>query len=128
LGVVQLSSLGAKGMRRLFQKRWVWFLLGMASLPTLIFVADLFLRSPNPKAEMPFTSIFEESRTETYFPADYSYSLRSKGTMDEFRQFVRKMRMEAYRVSDTRYERKEREHVTVISYEDGWIAYHEDQS
>ena len=101
------------------------------NLPTLGFVVDLFLSSsssPDPKTEMPFTAIFEESRTETYFPADYSYSLRSKGTMDEFRQFVRKMRMEAYRVSDTRYERKERQHVTVISYEDGWIAYHEDQS
>ena len=115
-------------MRRLFQKRWVWFLLGMATLPTIVFIADLFLRTPDPKTEMPFKAIYEESRTETFLPADYSYSLRSKGTMDEFRQFVRKMRMEAYRVSDTRYERKERKHVTVISFEDGWITYHEDQS
>jgi hypothetical protein len=115
-------------MRRLFQKRWVWFVLGMATLPTLYYVADLFLWSPNPKAEMPFTAIYEESRTETFLPPDYSYSLRSKGSMDEFRQFARKMRMEPFRVSDTRYERKERQHVTVISYEDGWITYHEDQT
>ena len=126
--MAQLFPLDTNDMRQLFHKRWVWFLLGMASLPTLIFVADLFLRSPNPKAEMPFTSIFEESRTETYFPADYSYSLRSKGTLDEFRQFVKKMHMEAFRVSDTCYEQKEKQHVTVLSYEDGWISYHEDQS
>jgi hypothetical protein len=114
-------------MKRLFQKRWVWFLLGMASMPIVWFVVGLFV-GPDPKTAMPFTSVFEESRTEAFLPADYSYSLRSKGSIEEFRQFVRKMRMEAYRVSDTHYERKDRQHVTVIFYEDGWITYHEDQT
>jgi hypothetical protein len=114
-------------MRRLFQKRWVWFLIGMGCLPTLWFVVGLFV-GPDAKTAMPFTSIFEESRTEFFFPADYSYSLRSKGSMEEFRQFVRKMKMEAFRVSETRYEQTERQHVIQIYYDDGWITYHESQS
>jgi hypothetical protein len=114
-------------MRRLFQKRWVWFLLGMGCLPTLWFIVGLFT-GPDPKSAMPFGSVFEESRTEFFLPADYSYSLRSKGSMEEFRQFVRKMKMEAHRVSDTRYEQEQGEHVIQIYYEDGWITYHESQS
>lgn len=61
-------------------------------------------------------------------PADYSYSLRSKGTMEDFRQFVRKMRTKTIRVSDTRYEHKNGEHVIEILYDAGWITYCESQS
>ena len=114
-------------MRKLFQKRWVWFVLGLLCLPSFVYVLRLFT-GPDPKSEMPFTSMIEESRTEFFLPADYAYSLRSKGTMEEFLQFVRKMRMETFRVSDTRFEKKDGEHVIEIFYDDGWITYHESQS
>lgn len=116
-------------MKKLFQQRWIWFLLGLLCLPVLSFVLGLFL-PPSPKDAMPFKAVFEESRTEFYLPADYSYSLRSKGSMEEFQQFVKKMKMEAFRVTDSRYEKKSPngQHRIEIFYNDGWITYREVQS
>lgn len=79
---------------------------------------------------MPFTAVFEESRTEFFFPADYSYSLRSKGTIEEYRAFVRKMKMDAFRVSEEHYEKKspDGQRLVEIFYSDGWITYRESQT
>lgn len=115
-------------MKKIFQHRWIWFLFGLLCLPCLSFVLGLF-GSPNPRKEMPFTARLEEFRTEFFFPADYSHSLRSKGSVEEFREFARKMKMENFRVTDNRYEKKspDREHVIEIFYTDGWITYRESQ-
>jgi hypothetical protein len=116
-------------MKKFFQQRWVWFLLGLLCLPCLSFLLGLF-GPPSAKEAMPFNAVFEESRTEFYLPADYSYSLRSKGSVDEFRQFVKKMKMEDFRVANDHYEKKssDGQHQIEIFYEDGWITYREVQT
>lgn len=46
------------------------------------------------------------------------------GSMEEFQQFVRKMKMQAFRVTDTRYEKKtpDAQHFVEIYYEGGWVT------
>lgn len=113
-------------IKRFLQQRLVWFFLGVAFLPTVLFVVGRF-GGPNPKTVMPFTSVLEESRTEFFLPADYSYSLRSKGSVEEFHEFVRTMKLEAYRLSETRFEKKEGDRIIVVEYNDGWVTYRESQ-
>jgi hypothetical protein len=113
-------------MKSILQKRWFWFFAGLLVLPLSGWLLGL-CAGPNAKAVMPFTSICQEERTEFFLPADFAYTLKSKATKDEFTDFVKKMRMHKYRVSDTRYEKTAGQHTESISYEDGWIIYREEQ-
>ncbi|MDF9833043.1 hypothetical protein M2103_001260 [Ereboglobus sp. PH5-5] len=56
---------------------------------------------------------------------DYTYTLQSRGTHEEFLLFVEKMKMSGHRINDTRYEKKsENNHLIItINYEEGWIIY-----
>jgi hypothetical protein len=68
----------AHNMKRLFEKRWVWFLLGMAFVPARGFVLGLFA-GPDPKTAMPFTSVFEELRTECLLASRLQLLLTGQG-------------------------------------------------
>jgi hypothetical protein len=86
-----------------------------------------FFAPVTPKEAMPYEFVREEFTQTFRGDNDYSYSLRSRGSKEEFIQFVKRMKMEAYRVTDVRYERKSENErlLTTISYSDGWIIYEE---
>lgn len=76
---------------------------------------------------MPFSGIREYHRTESFIPTDYDEKIRSSATREEFERFVRRIRLERYKISDTEYAKGDGR--TQIgqraSFEDGWISYHE---
>jgi hypothetical protein len=113
-------------MNTFFKQRWPWFLLGLILLPAVSLVRGVF-EPLSAKAAMPFESVREECTRTFRGDADYSYTLRSRATKDEFAQFVKAMKMEGHRISDERYEKKTENGrlVTTISYADGWITYEE---
>lgn len=83
---------------------------------------------PDPKQLMPFTSLREESYSEFFFPADYSYKLRSQATHEDFMIFVREMKMDTHQSSQDYYRKINRGLVTEIFYSDGWINYKRTQT
>ncbi len=112
-------------MKKLFQQRWSWFLIGIVFLPTVSFVKGLFA-PVTPKEAMPYTFVREEFTRTFRGDNDYGYSLRSRGSKEEFERFVKAMKMESYRISGERYEKTEDGRLRItISYVDGWITYEE---
>lgn len=107
-------------------QRWVWFVLGVVTIPTLSFVRDRF-GGPDPKSLLPYGNVREEFTRTFRGDNDYEYTLRSKGSREEFKAFVSKMKMDGYRVDADRYEKKERDGrmLTTVRYVDGWITYRE---
>jgi hypothetical protein len=107
------------------QSRCFWFVFGLLLLPIIQLTHSYWL-DPTAKQAIPFSSLLEESRQEFFFPADYSYTLRSKGSKEEFLRFVKKMKMEQFRGSELHYEKKDGSRTIKIFYEDNWITYSED--
>lgn len=98
----------------------------MICLPAVSLVRTQFTPKA-PKDLMPYEFVREETTRTFRGDNDYRYILRSRGSKEEFLQFVRAMDMGSNRITDDRFEKisDDKRMTTTIYYSDGWIVYEE---
>ncbi|WAC21166.1 hypothetical protein OVA24_07190 [Luteolibacter sp. SL250] len=92
-------------MRGLFRSRVLWFVVGMAWLPSFKYMGR-YTREPTAFEAMGWVPRHHESKYLSKVPSEFDYTLQFPGDREKFEAFIKRMNLQDHKVSDDEYKRE----------------------
>ena len=92
-------------LRALSKSRILWFVVGMAWLPSFKYMGR-YTKEPTAFEAMGLVAHYHESRNFSNVLPDFGYTLRFPGDREKFDAFIKRMKLQDHKVSDEEYKKE----------------------
>ncbi|MEO7099295.1 MAG: hypothetical protein ABI162_08030 [Luteolibacter sp.] len=92
----------------IFKSQILWFTVGVALLPSLKYLGR-YTRQPTAFESMGWVSHYQETKHFSTVLPDFSYSLQFPGDREKFENFIKRMNLQGYKVSNDEYKKDSNE-------------------